>query len=286
MNKPLVLQTDFGWCDGAVSAMYGVAVSVDLNLSIYNITHEITPFHIWEGSYRLYQTISYWPSGTVFVSVVDPGVGSNRLSVVVKTTSNHFIVTPDNGTLTHIQKYIGIKEVREIDETVNRLPNSNASYTFHGRDVYAYTGARLASGIISYEEVGNSLKTNQLVQLHSSPAKREGAVAIGVIDILDVRFGNVWTNISQTLFEELNVEHGNRVEVTITNHRSKIYQSSMVYEKSFAAIKLGEPLVYVNSLDNVAIGINQGSFAKAYKVESGAHWEVQIRKEPEPKNKE
>lgn len=286
MNKPLVLQTDFGWCDGAVSAMYGVAVSVDLNLSIYNITHEITPFHIWEGSYRLYQTISYWPSGTVFVSVVDPGVGSNRLSVVVKTTSNHFIVTPDNGTLTHIQKYIGIKEVREIDETVNRLPNSNASYTFHGRDVYAYTGARLASGIISYEEVGNSFKTNQLVQLHSSPAKREGSVAIGVIDILDVRFGNVWTNISQTLFEELNVEHGNRVEVTITNHRSKIYQSSMVYEKSFAAIKLGEPLVYVNSLDNVAIGINQGSFAKAYKVESGAHWEVQIRKELEPKNKE
>lgn len=285
MNKQLVLQTDFGWCDGAVSAMYGVAVSVDLDLSIYDITHEITPFHIWEGSYRLYQTIAYWPRGTVFVSVVDPGVGSNRLSVVVKTKTGHFIVTPDNGTLTHIQQYIGIEEVREIDETVNRLPNSNASYTFHGRDVYAYTGARLASGVISYEEVGSPLKTDQLVQLHSSPAKRKGSAIIGVVDILDARFGNVWTNISQTLFEELNIEHGDRVEVTITNHRSKIYQSSMVYEKSFAAIKLGEPLVYVNSLDNLAIGINQGSFAKAYKVESGAHWEVQITKDAETQTK-
>src|SRR5699024_317584 len=109
-------------CDGAVSAMYGVALTVDPTLPIYNLTHEIPQFNIWEGSYRLYQTISYWPQETVFISVVDPGVGTNRLSVVAKTKDNQYIVTPDNGTLTHIHQHIGIEEIREIDETFNRLP--------------------------------------------------------------------------------------------------------------------------------------------------------------------
>src|SRR5690625_4637302 len=154
MRKLLVLQTDFGLCDGAVSAMYGVALSVDRNLKIYDLTHEIPEYNIWEGSYRLYQTITYWPEETVFVSVVDPGVGTDRLSVVAKTADNQYIITPDNGTLTHIANNFEIVAVREIDEKVNRLPNSGESYTFHGRDIYAYTGARLAAGVISFEEVG------------------------------------------------------------------------------------------------------------------------------------
>lgn len=278
MNKQLVLQTDFGRCDGAVSAMYGVAVSVDLQLSIHDLTHEITPFHIWEGSYRLYQTVSYWPTGTVFVSVVDPGVGSDRLSVVIKTKSGHYIVTPNNGTLTHIQKHIGIEEVREIDESINRLPNSNGSDTFHGRDVYVYTGARLSAGIISYEEVGRKLDISDIIHLHSQAAKRENTKVVGAIDILDVRFGNIWTNINKQLFNELSINYGDKVEVLITNHRRKIYQHVMTYGKSFAAIHLGEPLLYVNSLDNLGIAINQGSFAKAYEIEAGAHWEVQVTK--------
>src|SRR5690625_2845006 len=165
MNRHLVLQTDFGLCDGAVSAMYGVALSVDPTLRIFDLTHEIPQYNIWEGSYRLYQTITYWPEETVFVSVVDPGVGTDRLSIVAKTNDNHYIITPDNGTLTHIAENIGIREVREIDETVNRLPNSGESYTFHGRDIYAYTGARLAAGIIRFEDVGNELSNSEIVKL-------------------------------------------------------------------------------------------------------------------------
>src|SRR5690625_3274920 len=145
MSKKLVIQSDFGVSDGAVSAMYGVAFSVDPTLGIYDLTHDIPQYNIWEGSYRLYQTITYWPAETVFISVVDPGVGSDRLSIVVQTNDNQYIVTPDNGTLTHIKQHIGIKAARVIDEKVNRLPRSGESYTFHGRDVYAYTGARLAA---------------------------------------------------------------------------------------------------------------------------------------------
>ena len=118
MNKFLVFQSDFGLVDGAVSAMEGVAYAVDPDLKISHVTHDITPYNIFEGSYRLFQTVYYWPEGTVFVSVVDPGVGSKRKSVVAKTKHGHYIVTPDNGTLTHIHKFFGIEELREILDRV------------------------------------------------------------------------------------------------------------------------------------------------------------------------
>src|SRR5258705_11303092 len=153
-NKIIVFQSDFGLKDGAVSEMKGVALGVSQDLKLYDLTHEIPAYNIWEAAYRLEQTVPFWPAGTVFVSVVDPGVGTNRRSVVLKTKSGHYIVTPDNGTLTLIAESLGIAEVREIDEAVNRRKDSQKSYTFHGRDVYAYTGARLAAGVITYEQVG------------------------------------------------------------------------------------------------------------------------------------
>jgi S-adenosylmethionine hydrolase len=150
----LVLQSDFGMKDGAVAAMKGVAVAVSADLVIHDLTHEIPAYNIWEAALRLDQVVEYWPRGTVFVSVVDPGVGTNRRSVVLKTETGHFFVTPDNGTLTFVAEKLGVDAVREIDEAVNRRKNTEMSYTFHGRDVYAYTGARLAAGVIRFEEVG------------------------------------------------------------------------------------------------------------------------------------
>src|SRR5215471_1049153 len=118
-NKILVFQSDFGLKDGAVSAMKGVAMSVSTDLKLFDLTHEIPAYNIWEAAYRLQQTAQYWPVGTVFVSVVDPGVGSERKSVVLKTKSGYFFVTPDNGTLTLVAQSMGIDTVREIDETRN-----------------------------------------------------------------------------------------------------------------------------------------------------------------------
>ncbi|MBB2480835.1 S-adenosyl-l-methionine hydroxide adenosyltransferase family protein [Bacillus sp. APMAM] len=280
MAKHLVLQTDFGTCDGAVSAMYGVALSVDSGITIFDLTHEIPQYNIWEGSYRLYQTISYWPEDTVFVSVVDPGVGSDRLSIVVKTADNHYIVTPDNGSITHIKQNIGIVEAREIDEKVNRLPNSGESYTFHGRDVYAYTGARLAANIISFEEVGPVVNVDDLVELPlTDPTLTEDLIS-GTIDILDVRFGNLWTNISRELFEKAGISYGDSLQVTIDNNTRQVYKNIMTFGRCFADTHLGEPLLYVNSLDNLGVAINQGSFAKAYHISTGVNWKITIRKVP------
>ena len=147
--KPLILQSDFGLADGAVSAMYGVAEGVCDSLRVYDLTHDIPQYDIWEASYRLIQTVQYWPEGSVFVSVVDPGVGSDRRSIVAKTSGGHYIVTPDNGTLTHIKRMSGIVEARVIDETLFRLPNSAESYTFHGRQ--ESKNARVAKAYVDME---------------------------------------------------------------------------------------------------------------------------------------
>ena len=273
---PLVFQTDFGLVDGAVSAMYGVAYCVNPDLRIHDLTHDITPFNIWEASYRLIQTINYWPVGTVFVSVVDPGVGSDRKSVVVKTKSGRYIVTPDNGTLTHVIRLEGIASVREIDENVNRLPRSGESYTFHGRDVYAYTGARLASGIIDFEGVGPELPVTSLMSLPILEPHLEGHTACGTIDVLDVRFGSLWTNIPRTLFLETGIQYGDRVSITIENDTRVVYRNIIQFAKSFADVFVGEALCYVNSLDCVAVAINQGSFARAYNIGTGNSWRIRI----------
>lgn len=273
---PLVFQTDFGLVDGAVSAMYGVAYCVNSELKIHDLTHDITPYNVWEASYRLIQTINYWPENTVFVSVVDPGVGSDRKSVVVKTNSGRYIVTPDNGTLTHVLRLEGIAAARQIDETVNRLPRSGESYTFHGRDVYAYTGARLASGIIDFEGVGPEIPVEELVSLPIVEPVREGNAVCGTIDVLDVRFGSLWTNIPRTMFLETGIHYGDRVSITIENDTRCVYRNIILYAKSFADVYVGEALAYVNSLDCVAVAINQGSFARAYNIGTGNSWRIRI----------
>ena len=280
MKKPLVFQSDFGHVDGAVSAMYGVAYGVDSGLLISDLTHEITPYDIWEASYRLIQTVSYWPEGTVFVSVVDPGVGSARRSVVARTETGQYVITPDNGTLTHLKRMLGIAEVRIIDESTNRLAGSGKSYTFHGRDIYAYTGARLASGVITYEEVGPAVDPGSIKELPVVEATADVDSVYGTIDVLDVRFGSLWTNIPRTLFEQLGVSHGGRVEISIKNDTRTVYKNILAYARSFADVYVGEPLVYVNSLDCMAVAINQGSFARAYNIGTGNAWKIRIRKAP------
>ena len=276
-NKIVVFQSDFGLKDGAVSAMKGVAMGVDTSLKLFDLTHEIPAYNIWEAAYRLEQTVAYWPAGTVFVSVVDPGVGTDRKSVVLKTNSGHFIVTPDNGTLTLIAGSEGIAEIREIDEAVNRRKGSERSYTFHGRDVYAYTAARLAAGKISFEQVGPALP-KQVVRIPYQEATMEGNAIKGTIAILDIQYGNIWTNIPAGLFKQLGLKYGDKLNVTIWHNRSKVYQGTMPYTETFGAVAEGKPLLYLNSLLQVSFALNMGNFSETNKVYSGAEWRVEVSK--------
>ena len=277
-SKALVFQSDFGLKDGAVSAMKGVAYSVDRELSIFDITHEIPAYDIWEAAYRLKQTAPYWPKGTVFVSVVDPGVGTERKSIVMRSKSGHYFVTPDNGTLTLIAEMLGVDEVREIDESRNRLTNSNESYTFHGRDVYAFTGARLASGIIRFDGVGPILRS-EIVKIDYETANLRDGKITGTIDILDIQYGNVWTNIGKPLLENLGLKPMDKIRVVIYNKEKKVFDQRMVYGNTFGDVKEGETLAYLNSLLNFSIGINQGNFAGKHKIGSGPGWKIVLTRE-------
>jgi hypothetical protein len=275
--EPLVLQSDFGVKDAAVASMKGVAVSVSRDLDIYDLTHEVPTYNIWEASLRLAQAAEYWPKGTVFVSVVDPGVGTERKSVVLKTKTGHFYVSPDNGSLTAVAEQLGIAAVREIDEAVNRLKDSEKSYTFHGRDVYAYTGARLAAGVISFEEVGRELPREVMMIPYQHPSYENDRIT-GNVEILDPQFGNIWTNIDRSTFLQLNVEPGDLIAVKITNDGETVYEGSMPYFHSFGRVQVGDPLLYLNSLNDVALAINQGNFSATFNILSGPSWTIEISK--------
>jgi hypothetical protein len=274
---PLVFQSDFGTRDAAVAAMKGVAVGVSQDLRIFDLTHEIPAYSLWEASIRLAQAAEYWPLGTVFVSVVDPGVGTERKSIVMRSRSGHFFVTPDNGTLTFIAEELGIDEVREIDEAVNRLANSGESYTFHGRDVYAYTGARLAAGVIDFDEVGKKLPARVVSIPYQQPIFEDGALK-GNVPVLDIQYGNVWTNIDRETFAKLGIKPGGTVEVSIRNGNEARYEGRVPYHPTFGYVEVGEPLLYLNSLNNVSLAINQGNFAEKHNIGSGARWNIEIRK--------
>jgi S-adenosylmethionine hydrolase len=276
-SAALVFQSDFGLMDGAVAAMKGVAFSVSPDLKMFDLTHEIPAYNIWEGAYRLNQVVAYWPKGTVFVSVVDPGVGSERKSVVMKSGSGHYFVTPDNGTLTFVAEALGIESIRSIDETKNRLQHSDKSHTFHGRDVYAYTAARLASGIIKFDEVGPQTDGDIVRLKYQKPVFGNGVIK-GNIDILDIQYGNVWTNIDQDLFRQLKVNYGDRVFVKIFEADNLKFEGTMTFGKTFADVREGEPVAYLNSLLNFAVGINLGNFSEKYSVKSGSSWYIIVAK--------
>ena len=297
-HEPLVLQSDFGVKDGAVAAMKGVAAGVEPGLKIYDLTHEIPAFNVWEGAYRLWQTAPYWPAGTVFVSVVDPGVGTARKSVVARAKNGQFFVTPDNGTLTLIAEHLGIDAVREIDEKTNRRPGSEASYTFHGRDVYAYTGARLAAGVIPFERIGPELDPAKIVAISYEKAKLDERCTNveGGIPVLDPQYGNVWTNIDQATFaglrwppkpgQEFNVKIIRLSDGYLKARREgkpwegepglKVFEGMVPYANSFGEVPVGQPLLYLNSLMQVSFALNQGNFAATYHVAAGPEWAVSI----------
>jgi len=276
-DHALVIQTDFGVKDGAVAEMKGVAYGVDPKLAMFDLSHENTPFDIWEAAYRLKQAAPYWPAGTVFVSVIDPGVGTSRKSVVLLTKSGHYFVTPDNGTLTLVAEELGIQAVREIDETKHRRAGSEKSYTFHGRDVYAYTGAQLASGATTFADIGPLLPAKVVTLAYEKP-RRDGDAIVGAIPVLDWQYGNVWTNLDDGLFASLAPKFGDRFHVTITHGAKTVFTGDIPYARTFGDVPEGEPLLYVNSLMNVALALNQGSFAAKHGVASGGDWIIRVEK--------
>lgn len=280
-NKPiLVFQTDFTYAEGAVASMYGVVKSVDRTLEIIDATHQIPQYDIYSASYRLMQYMRFWPKGTIFVSVCDPGVGTSRKASVAKTKDGYYIVTPDNGSLTHISLTSGIEEIREIDESINRLKDKDNDRVaiFAGRDVFGYTAARLAAGIITYEEVGRSYAVEDIKMFDlPEPVVEENRIS-GFMEIDDPNFGNLWTNINIECFDEVGIQYGDTVHARITKANQTLFDEDVTYYKSFGDSVQGKPLLYNNEVNKISFAMNQNSFKNTYHVNHGTEYKVLIIK--------
>ncbi|MBE9167424.1 SAM-dependent chlorinase/fluorinase [Pleurocapsales cyanobacterium LEGE 06147] len=190
-NGIITLLTDFGWQDVYVGVMKGAIASINSQLQAIDLTHEIPPQNIAAARFCLLNAYTYFPSGTVHIAVVDPGVGSQRRGVAIQFADG-FLVGPDNGLFSGVLNLSPAIAAVELTNT-DYWRTPNPSTTFHGRDIFAPVGAHLASGV-SLEQLGNSIDPDSLVKLTLPELTITDNKIIGCIQYCD-RFGNLITNI-------------------------------------------------------------------------------------------
>jgi S-adenosylmethionine hydrolase len=245
----------------------GVMYSIMPDVRIVDLTHQVTPFSILDGARFLYGATPYFPAGTVFVVVIDPGVGSTRKAIVARSKRGQYFVLPDNGLLTLVEQRDGIEAVREITNP-EWMIGSKMSSTFHGRDIFSPVGAHMARGD-DWTTVGPEIAVKDLVRLELKTAAIDASGLHATVIATDGPFGNLVTNVDAEEFFKLGYQHGQDVPVTVAGKEMKIK-----FAKTFSDLPLGQPLLYVDSRGHIALAVNQGSFAATYGVKPPASLEI------------
>jgi len=256
----VVFLSDFGTADDAVAICKGVMLGIEPRLGIVDLTHQVPPWSVREGARFLAGAAPFYPAGTVFLAVVDPGVGGPRRAIVVETGRGQYFVVPDNGLATLVVERDGLREAREI---VNpRWMRGTRSSTFHGRDVFAPVAARIARGE-DWTQVGPPIA--EPVRLPRDGPRREAGGLVGEVAALDGPYGNLVTNVDAEELGRLGYGVGDTATVTIGGRSLRL-----PFVRTFADVGVGRPLLYIDSHGQVGIAVNQGSFAEAYGVRPGA----------------
>ncbi len=253
----IVFMTDFGTGNDSVAICKAVIAGIAPDARIMDITHQVTPFSIEEGARFLEAVAPYYPAGTVFLVVVDPGVGTSRKAVVVKTKRGQFFVLPDNGLITPVADRDGVEAVREITNSAWMI-QSPISSTFHGRDIFSPVAAHLAAGW-DFSLVGPV--ASELVRLSTKTSTTTDKGIAGDVIALDDPFGSLVTDIPGEEFHKLGYDVGDRVALQLDK---KAF--TFPYVKTFMDVPVGEPLLYVDSRGRVALALNQRNFAQTYKI--------------------
>ncbi len=254
---PVVFMTDFGQVDDAVAICKGVMLGIAPSLTIVDLTHDIPPFAIADAARFLAGAAEYYPEGTVFVTVVDPGVGSNRKPLAAKSKRGQYFVLPDNGLLTPVAERDGLESVREIQNT-KWMIKSQVSSTFHGRDIFSAVGAHLAKGE-TFSAVGPEVATFVKIEVKLPKVVETGVD--GEMMALDGPYGNVITNVRMTDLEKVGLKMGDTVSATLGKQKVKFPLTL-----TFSDVAVGKPLFYIDSKGFVALAVNQGNFAKQFKI--------------------
>jgi S-adenosylmethionine hydrolase len=261
MRRPIItLTTDFGLSDHFAGVMKGVILAICPSAEIIDISHEITPFEIREAAFVLAQSYAFFPSKTVHVVVVDPGVGTSRRPILVEGGGQHFIA-PDNGVLSMIYSREKVC-VREI--TAKKYFLKNVSHTFHGRDIFAPVAAHLAAGVAP-GRFGKRIE-DYLRSDFEKPVRSGKRIWSGTILKID-RFGNLITNFSREEFAHIR-EH--LFELTIGPHRVARLA------ENYAEGGFGELFAIFGSSGYLEISANQASAARVVGCAAGAQVELTI----------
>lgn len=256
-HPTIVFMTDFGVANDAVAICKGVILGIVPDARIMDITHQVTPYSIEEGARFLQGVTPYYPAGTVFLVVVDPGVGTSRKAIVVKTKKSQYFVLPDNGLITPVIDRDGLESAREITNT-DWMIQSPISSTFHGRDIFSPVAAHLAAGG-DYVTVGPEI--SQLVRLNPKAAVVTDQGIAGDVIGLDDPFGSLITDIPGDEFKKLAYRFGDKVPLLIDKK-----PITLLYAKTFMEVPVGESLLYVDSRGRLGVAVNQGNYSKQFDI--------------------
>lgn len=267
-GRLIVLMTDYGYRDTYVGVLKGVLKSINPEADIIDLTHGIERHNVFEAALMLAASAKYFPKGTIFVVVVDPGVGSERRAVVIET-SNYILVGPDNGCLTILAEQDGVKRVVDISNTKYSLPET--SHTFHGRDIFAPVAAWISRGV-PIEELGPQIPYEALVKIHINEPKVDtvSRVITGEVIYVDV-YGNLMTNIHKDQVEMLSPLISSRIELEV-NGQTRV----CTYEMSFSRVPVGELACYINSWGYFEIAVNMGNASKILGAGRGSKIRVKM----------
>jgi S-adenosylmethionine hydrolase len=253
----IVFMTDFGTANDAVAICKAVIAGIAPDARIMDITHQVTPFSIEEGARFLAGVTPYYPAGTVFLVVVDPGVGTSRKAIIVKSKKGQYFVLPDNGLMTPVLDRDGLEGAREITNS-GWMIAPQVSSTFHGRDIFSPAAAHLAEGW-DYTLAGPAV--TELVQLTPKTANVAQGGIQGDIIGLDDPFGSLISDIPGDEFKKLGYALGDKVVVQLNKK-----PFSVPYAKTFMDVPVGEPLLYVDSRGRIGLAINQGNFSHVHNI--------------------
>jgi len=261
--RTIVFMTDFGLVDDSVAICRGVMYGILPDVRIVDLTHQVTPFSILDGARFLYGATPYFPSGTVFVVVIDPTVGSTRKAIVARSKRGQYFVLPDNGLLTLVDQRDGIEAVHQITNP-EWMIGSKLSSTFHGRDIFSPVGAHMARGD-DWTKAGPEMQVKDLVRLELKAAKLEERGLNATVIATDGPFGNLVTNIDADDFLKLGYQRGQDVPLRVGDREMKIK-----FVKTFSDVPLNQPLLYVDSRGHLGLAVNQNSFAATYGIKPPA----------------
>jgi S-adenosylmethionine hydrolase len=258
--------TDFGLEDDFVGTCHGVMKRIAPHVEVIDITHGIQPHGVLQGALVLANTLPYLPEG-VHLAVVDPGVGSERRALALRSGDGRLFVGPDNGLLIPAaQKLGGVDAAHEVTNRDYALERVSA--TFHGRDIFSPAAAHLASGV-AIEDLGPAIEPRSLKQL-DVPKPDIGDRRIRACCLYVDRFGNMQLNLTREHLEQFGIEPGNQVELELASERYYALAA-----RTYADVRRGEIILYEDAYENIGIAISGGSAADTFHARPGV--DVRIR---------